>query len=144
MSSWPEYLRILLETPRGNVRDLLKNSTIEAHKLTVSGGVLLATEITQATTEKDPDIALDKWKETLKDAKALRSKAQEIPPDSLADHAWRAVVSPWWSTVIKYSKAGMIDKDVSNINKDDTINKFNMMISFIESQIDRLEKTNKH
>ena len=136
-----QCLRVILETSdTEDVLDLLQNSTLESSKIVIRGSTLLAKDIARAKTEKDPQERVAKWERCLKAAKGLRAKAKEIPPDSMSDHAWRMMVQPWWSTAAEYTKAAVVDKNVSEMNKNSTIEKFDIMIKYIEHELSVAKK----
>lgn len=134
------YLRSLLEgVDAEDVVDMLVTSPLESDLLVAKGSTILAKEIASAKAEKDPKEKKVKWKKALRDAKALRKKANEIPPDNMTDHAWRALTSPWWSSAMDYGTALLKREKLKDMSKNDAIEKFDMMIAYIERQIDKLD-----
>lgn len=140
---WFADLRALTEATvdSDTVLDILGRSGTESSILLTKAAVVFGREITQAKSTKDPEKRLAIWKQALKDAKAMRKAANSIPADGIADHTWRLIVSPWWLSAYAYGSAAMNKNEkVTTVTKDDTIQKFDMMIAYIEHEIKRCEQ----
>ena len=141
--SYYSDLRVLTEVTMDNetVMDILGRSGVESSVLLIKASIIFARDIKRAKSIKNPEERLKAWKQLLKDARAMRKAANNIPPDGIADHTWRLFTSPWWVNTYAYSAAYVDpDKKVTTVTKDDTIQKFDMMIAYIELEIKRCEE----
>ncbi|MCM1230070.1 MAG: hypothetical protein NC489_08055 [Ruminococcus flavefaciens] len=141
--SWYADLRVLTEAVDADtVLDILGRSNVESTVLLTKAAAVFGKELAKAKSTKDPDEQLKIWKQALKDAKAMQKMARSIPPDGVADHTWRLFTSPWWMNLYAYGKAAASpDEKVTEVTKDDTLKKFDMMIAYIEHEIEKLEKS---
>lgn len=136
-----QKLRILSEAVDSDtVLDILGRSGFEASTLMIKASKVLGKEITKAKTEKDPKKKKKLWKEALRDAKALRKAAEDLPKDGIADHTFRLITSPWWSSVMSYGKAAISkDEKMSELTKDSVVDMFDIAIKYIEHELEELE-----
>lgn len=121
-----------------DVTALLGQSRVESTILVGKAALVFSRELSAAKFEPDKRKKLQKYKHALRSAKSLRRAATKIPADSPADHMWRIFTKPWWSSAYTYSSA-TVNGDLSSINKNSTITKFDLVIRFINAQIASLE-----
>lgn len=135
-------LRALTEAvDTDTILDILGRSNVESTVLLTKAAGVFAKELAKAKTTKDPEERLKIWKQTKKDAVAMRKVAKQLPPDGISDHTWRLITSPWWMNLYAYGKAATDDEEkITEITKDDTIKKFDMMIAYIDHEIKTCEK----
>lgn len=142
------YLRALSETScNESVKDILNRitpakTTMDSFTLIMKGGITFSNEMRKIAVEKDDTEKLALLKGALSDIKALRAAANKIPNDGITDHMWRLMTKAWWTNYYNYEKA--LDSDsLSTMSKDSTIKKFDVMISYIENQIEKIESVGK-
>lgn len=128
-----------------SVKDiLLGHSSVDAAVVLTKAAVAFGKELAKAKSTGDPEQRLAIWKEALRDAKEMRKVASSIPPDGVADHTWRLVTSTWWMNLYAYSSTAVkSDEKITEMTKDDTIKKLDMVIAYIEHEIEVCEKKTK-
>lgn len=122
---------------------LFDNSTIDSVVLCTKGITMLSKEVAKAERAKPESESLRQYKLTLTHAKRLRKEAAALPPDQWTDHLLR-VMKVNLGDIINYTKAVVVEKDLNNMTRNDTLEVIDATIKAIELRIKALEKkTNK-
>lgn len=122
--------------------DLFDNSTVDSVVLCTKGIAMLSKEIAEAERAKTDDESLQRYKAALKHAKRLRAEANKFPPDKWTDHLLR-VMKVNLGDIINYTKAAVVEKDLKNMTRNDTVETIDIIIKTIEQRIKMLEKKSK-
>lgn len=132
-------LRVLTESTGSNtVLGLLGRTTAKSSVLLTKAAVIFAKDITKAKMEKDPDAKRAAWKHVRQEAVAMRKAANELPPDTISDHTWRLITSPWWMSAYSYGKVALTSDELSDMTKDSVIDKFDALIAYADREINKL------
>ena len=123
------------------VLDILGRSGVESTVLLTKAATVFAKEMATAKATKDPEARLAILKQAKKDAVAMKKMANSIPPDGITDHTWRLITTPWWMNLYSYGKATAVkDETPMEMTKEGTIQKFDMIITYIDHEIGVCER----
>lgn len=128
----------LTSTTKDAFMDLFDNATVDSTVLCIKGLTMLSKEIASAEAAKVDNEKLERYKVAHGHAKILYGKAKAIPPDKWSDHLIRTM-SISIGDIINYTKAIVVEKDLKNMTRNDTLQRINTIIKSIEARIKTLK-----
>lgn len=122
--------------------ELFDSSTADSVIICTKGFAMLSKEIAAAERAKTDEEQLKRYKDVLSHAKMLRAEAAKIPPDNWTDHFLR-LMKVNIGDIANYARAAIVEKDLKDMTRNDTVDNIDVIIKAIEVRIKRLEKNIK-